>query len=366
MPQGRGGIKGGCDWVKITMVRGEGKRQRTVAVQNTSRYSFAPFSLMHGFAFTKLGGWRGIAGVKIFVTGATGFLGAHFVRQLGSEDVQMGLLMREGGNRWRLEPLPGNAVVMEGSLEALPEEKIKEFEPDVVVHAAWHGVTNQHRNDAAQIGENLLPTVKLVELAREVGCKTFVGLGSQAEYGPLNRKISESDSTEPSTLYGATKLAACHLTRQLCAQAGMRWAWLRVFSTYGPMEDLSWMVPYLIRSLLKRERPKLTAGEQRWDYLFATDAAEAIWSVVKTPGAAGVFNLGSGRADLLRTVVETLRDAIDPRLPLGIGEVPYRPDQVMHLEADVARLTAATGWTPKVSLEEGMRRTVKWHRAYVK
>ena len=65
----------------------------------------------------------------------------------------------------------------------------------------------------------------------------------------------------------------------------------------------------------------------------------------------------------MRKIVETLRDVIDPSLPLGIGEIPYRPDQVMHLEADIARLTTATGWTSSTSLEAGLRQTVAWHRS---
>jgi nucleoside-diphosphate-sugar epimerase len=56
------------------------------------------------------------------------------------------------------------------------------------------------------------------------------------------------------------------------------------------------------------------------------------------------------------------RDMIDPSLPLGFGEVPYRPDQVMHLEANIARLQAATGWAPRVSLAEGLAKTVEWRR----
>jgi UDP-glucose 4-epimerase len=303
--------------------------------------------------------------VKILVTGATGFLGAHIVRRLAREDVQIGLLIRPSSNLWRIEPLPKNATVIAGSLGDLPKQEILEFAPEVIIHAAWHGVTSQYRNDPAQIAENLDPTVNLVELAREAGSKHFIGLGSQAEYGPLNKKISETDPAEPSTLYGATKLAACHLTRQLCAQFQMRWSWLRVFSTYGPLEDISWMIPYLIRALLRSEKPALTKCEQQWDYLFGADAADAVWSVVKS-GTTGVFNLGSGRAESLRKIVETLRDAIDPKLPLGIGEVPYRPDQVMHLEADVSRLMKATGWAPKTSIEDGLKETVAWHRMQIK
>jgi nucleoside-diphosphate-sugar epimerase len=294
--------------------------------------------------------------VKILITGATGFLGAHLVRRLAREDVQMALLIRPGSNLWRIDPLPKNAGIIPGSLSELPTKAIEQFVPDTIVHAAWHGVSNQHRNDATQT-ENLTPTLKLAE----IGCKHFIGLGSQAEYGPLNKKISETDSTKPTTLYGETKLAACLETEKLCSQNGVRWSWLRVFSTYGPLEDLSWMIPYLIRELLAGKKPSLTACEQRWDYLFGADAADAIWSVAKSK-ATGLFNLGSGGAESLRKIVETLRDAIDPKLPLGIGEVPYRPDQVMHLEADVSKLTKATGWTPATRLEEGLKQTVAWHR----
>jgi nucleoside-diphosphate-sugar epimerase len=78
--------------------------------------------------------------------------------------------------------------------------------------------------------------------------------------------------------------------------------------------------------------------------------------------AHGVFNLGSGVAHKLADIVTTLRDLIDPSLPLGFGEVPYRQDQVMYLEADITRLTAATGWTPRVPLEVGLREVVDWLR----
>ncbi len=80
------------------------------------------------------------------------------------------------------------------------------------------------------------------------------------------------------------------------------------------------------------------------------------------PGMAGVYNLGSGRAVPVREIVETIRDLIDPRLPLGFGERPFAPNQVMHLEADVARLRAATGWAPAVPLRAGLERTVRWFR----
>ena len=116
--------------------------------------------------------------------------------------------------------------------------------------------------------------------------------------------------------------------------------------------------------MLHDQRPSLTLGEQLWDYLYVRDAAEAVYRLGTTPTAEGVFNLGSGQVHTIRHIVERIRDMIDPGLPLGFGEVPYRPDQVMHLQADIAKLTAATGWTPRTSLEDGLAATVQWHRLH--
>jgi nucleoside-diphosphate-sugar epimerase len=72
--------------------------------------------------------------------------------------------------------------------------------------------------------------------------------------------------------------------------------------------------------------------------------------------------MGSGQARTIRAVFEKVRDLIDPNLPLGFGEIAFRPDQVMHLEADISRLAAAAQWQPATSLEDGLRQTVEWHR----
>jgi nucleoside-diphosphate-sugar epimerase len=106
----------------------------------------------------------------------------------------------------------------------------------------------------------------------------------------------------------------------------------------------------------------LTEGAQTWDYLYVDDAVEAIYRVCVTPGAVGVFNLASGSPHSVREIAETIRDMIDLRLPLGFGELPYAPDQIMRLEADISKLVSCTGWKPKTDLRTGLRRTVEWYR----
>jgi nucleoside-diphosphate-sugar epimerase len=125
------------------------------------------------------------------------------------------------------------------------------------------------------------------------------------------------------------------------------------------------MIPSLIRQLLKGEEPSLTAGEQLWDYLHVEDAARAFIAVAEFQ-AEGVFNLGSGEAHSLRDTIEQICELINPNAKLGFGKMPYRPDQVMRLQADIRLLNDTTTWKPSITIEDGLRDTVEWFsRRYV-
>jgi len=304
--------------------------------------------------------------MKLLLTGASGFVGSHVLRQLVAQPgAEVAALVRHPEDAWRIrDELPLASVLRTGLEDGEELEKaIAAFRPTHVVHLAWSGVLGKNRNDASQ-HDNVVHSSRLLELALRSGARHFIGLGSQAEYGPCQARIDESTPTKPTTLYGEAKLATCLMASRRCEVAGARFAWLRLFSSYGPQDNPEWMIPYLTLKLLRRERPAVTAAEQLWDYIYVEDAAAAVVAVARSPSANGVFNLGSGTAPRLRDIIEGVRDAIDPALPIGFGEVPYRPDQVMHLEADIARLTRATGWRPKIELAEGIRRTVDWYRKH--
>jgi nucleoside-diphosphate-sugar epimerase len=138
----------------------------------------------------------------------------------------------------------------------------------------------------------------------------------------------------------------------------MRFAWLRLFSSYGPGDNPTWLIPSLIQKLRNGGKPALTRCEQLWDFLYVEDAADAVIQVALNEHAKGAFNLASGSARPLREIVETIRNSVAPNASLGFGEIAYRPDQVMRLEADIGRLSQATGWRPHTSLSEGIRLTM--------
>ena len=300
--------------------------------------------------------------MRALVTGATGFIGSYLTELLVRQGEPVAVLCRPGSNTWRIREVLPQVTQISGDLLDLPAvaSQIRDFAPDTVFHLAWYGVGNSYRNDEDQVDKNLYSSLALARLARDLGCATWLGIGSQAEYGPQNRAIDETAPANPTTLYGTAKLCVYLLLRQLLAGSRTRLVWMRLFSSYGPKDNPEWMIPYLIQSLLRGEKPALTAGEQKWDYLYVSDVARALYLAGVTTAAAGVFNVGSGRAETLRSIIERIRDYIDPELPLGFGQVPYRPDQVMHLQADTSRLQEQTGWQPQVGLADGLRQTIAW------
>jgi len=302
---------------------------------------------------------------RCLVTGATGFLGSHLVKRLLLEDCEVAVTVRTGSSQLRIEPFLPQLMLIESDLAAIARaaDQIHGFQPEIVLHLAWTGGNSaRYNDDIAQIQSNLPGSLDLLQIAADAGSKRWIGFGSVVEYGPCHGAISETVTPKPTTLYGISKYALCLITEKICALNGLEFAWVRPFWTYGPDDDHLRMIPGLITRLLAGERPALTLGQQRWDYLYIDDAVEAIVRLALNTQAQGIFNLGSGQAQTIRAIAEQVRDVIDPALALGLGDLAYRPDQVMHLEADVTKLTAATGWQPQVSLAEGLRRTVDWHR----
>ena len=291
---------------------------------------------------------------KIFITGASGFVGARVARLLIEDGRDVALLLRESSNTWRVDDLLGKCTVIRGSFFDcnLFRQEITSFAPQAVIHIAWDGVKGADRDGSTQM-RNLTASIDLFNLAQEVGCRNFIGLGSQAEYGLMGGRISEGAPTNPVSIYGATKLATGVVLDRASIVLGMRFAWLRLFSSYGSGDDGAWLLPYVINTLLKEQVPIVTKGEQIWDYIHVDDVAGAIIATLDSQ-ARGIFNLGSGTAYPLRSIIEQVRDRINPLLPIEFGGLPYSKDQVMHLESDISSLTRATGWRPKISLTNGI------------
>ena len=246
----------------------------------------------------------------------------------------------------RLHVVPCDAAELAALPELIPEKA------DAFFHFAWAHTIGPGRNDMPAQIANIRYTIAACRAAAQLGCQVFIGAGSQAEYGRVEGVLTAQTPCFPENGYGMAKLCAGQMSRVECQRLGMAHIWTRILSVYGPHDGPATMISGTIRKLLHGEKPALTAGIQQWDYLYAADAAAAFYALAVSGQDGRVYPLGSGTARPLKDYIETLRDAIDPALPLGLGEVPYGPLQVMHLQADASALQEDTGWRPATPFEE--------------
>lgn len=296
------------------------------------------------------------------VTGPTGAIGIALCEKLLRENVTVYAVCRPGSSRIKDLPKATALHVVEcdaKELATLPQ-KMEGVSVDAFFHFAWAHTIGQGRNDMPAQIENIQSTIDAVRAAKALGCQVFLGAGSQAEYGRVEGLLKSDTPAFPENGYGMAKLCAGQMSRVEAKALDIDHVWVRILSVYGPHDGPMTMISGTIRKLLAGERPALTAGIQRWDYLYAGDAADAFYLAACHGRNGAVYPLGSGQAMPLKDYIIQMRDAIDPALPLGLGEVPYGPLQVMHLQADISALQADTGFVPKTPFAEGIRRTMDW------
>lgn len=299
----------------------------------------------------------------VVITGPTGAIGTALTENLIEKGIHVYAVVRK--NSRRIDRIPESPLVTPVllGLDELSELKIQiPVNCDVFYHFAWAGTIGDGRNDVFLQNQNVRYTLDAVRAAAELGCRRFVGAGSQAEYGRTEGLLSPDIPAFPENGYGMAKLCAGQMSRLLCEQLGMEHVWGRILSVYGPRDGTKTMIMSAIDSFLRNECPKFTKGEQLWDYLYSKDAAQAMYLLGEKGRNKGVYCLGSGHARPLAEYITILRDSIDPGLKMELGAIPYSPGQVMHLCADVKTLKEDTGFEPEYSFEQGIRETIAWYQ----
>ena len=300
---------------------------------------------------------------KVIVTGATGMIGASMIEQMVADDIEVTAVIRPNSKKRKNLIEHKNISVIECDISDLLtlKERLKN-EYDTFYHFAWDGTYGDSRNDVMLQEKNVHNTLEAVEAAHALGCKVFIGAGSQAEFGFVEGELSDKIPKNPVTGYGSAKYTAGKLSAIMCERLGIRQSWGRIVSTYGPGDNSYTMVMSSVIGMLKGERMSFTKGDQIWDYIYGGDCARAFYLIGKYGKHGKAYTIGSGKSRLLREYITAIRDVVNPSLEIGIGEMSYYPNQVMKLVADISELMEDTGFEPQVTFEEGVRRTMEWYQ----
>lgn len=297
----------------------------------------------------------------ILLTGGTGAIGRTIAQQLVSSGQQVVLITRNKDNIKRVDN--SSVIAEEGNIldASFLEEIFKKHKIETVIHCAWDGVTGASRNSHDQV-DNFIALKKLLELAGSNQVKTFIGFGSQAEYGTYNSCITEEFLPKPDTYYGVYKLSSGLLGQVIARQYGFRFAWLRLFAAYGPNDNDQFVIPYTINCMLEKKAPNLSSCEQSWDYLFLPDISLVIREIMNTPQYFNdIYNLSFGKAIRLKEIIFMIRNIINSDIAPNFGAIA-RNSNLFFLEGANEKLKEAFKIPELTDIYKGLSLTVDWYK----
>jgi UDP-glucuronate 4-epimerase len=323
--------------------------------------------------------------LKVIVTGAAGFIGAHVAKALlerGDAVVGVDNLNAYYDPKLKHDRLawltPSNSfhfvradvadrVAILGLAEAHPDA-------DAIIHlAAQAGVRHSLTDPYTYVDSNVMGQVVMFELAKRMkSCRNLVYASSSSVYGRNKSQPFGTDQTvrQPASIYAATKLACEHLAEAYSWSFGIPSVGLRFFTVYGPWGRPD-MAAYLFASAIVKGEPikVFNHGRMKRDFTFIEDIVAGVVAALDRPPVAAtgesrhkIYNLGGNRTETLMDYIghierELGRTAAKIMMPLQVGDVP-------ETSADITESARDLGFDPKTPISEGLPRFIAWFKAY--
>jgi nucleoside-diphosphate-sugar epimerase len=294
---------------------------------------------------------------RVLLTGSTGVIGRQAVQVLA----EAGFDVHATHHR---EPVPPQTSARWHRVDLLDRDSTVELceqvEATHLVHLAWH--TSQSRN--AKAIEHLDWVAASLLLLREFiaqGGRRAVVAGTVAEYNWEVGTCSETAGMlRPRSRYAISK-HLLHTAASALWRGELSLAWARIFFVYGPDSDTNRLVSSVSRSLLCGEPALCSSGTQRRDYLYSRDVASAITALLGSE-VQGAVNIGSGEDRPVRDLIDAVAAEVGRPDLVRLGALAGSRAEPRRITADTGRLRHEVGWSPQVSLEEGVAETVAWWR----
>jgi UDP-glucose 4-epimerase len=307
--------------------------------------------------------------VTVLVTGGAGFIGSELTGQLAESGRRVRVLDNlVNGRRENLEGIPGVELVV-GDVRDAARLREALAGVEVVFHLACLGVRHSLHSPRENHEVNAGGTLGLLLAARRAGVARFVHVSSSEVYGTARTvPMTEEHPTFPTTVYGASKLAGECYARAWHETHGFPAVVVRPFNAYGPRGhhegDSGEVIPrFLLRALAGRPLVVFGDGLQTRDFSHVSDTARGILRAGFAPDVLGeTVNLGSGAETSILDLAREVAAVVGGSLP-KVAHEPARPGDVRRLLAGVEKAHHLLGYTPHVSLREGLAALRDWYRA---
>ena len=305
---------------------------------------------------------------RALVTGGAGFIGSHLVRKLIANGTEVHILVDVNHDISRLD-----YVIRKIKLHKVTNWKELELRgilhainPEAIFHlrAAINNDPSAKENSIYKI--NFEDTKQLVEAtSRLPSLASFIYTGTIAEYGGAPAPFREDGQALPISDYGRSKLATTKWLQESYRSKNFPVTILRLSVVYGPWQKLHLLIPRVIMSCLKKQDFYINSfGAQTRDPLFAEDAVDGFLLAASSKNAYGkILNFGLGKEHAILDIANMINNLLDQPIKILTKGEPNCVGESDHYWHDIEKAKNILGWIPKISLEEGLKRTVAWYEA---
>src|ERR1700722_461264 len=314
----------------------------------------------------KIGDWVKALRGPILVLGAAGFVGANLLRMLlkHRDDVYGVVRLLPA---WRLEGLDSQHILEVDLTDlAATRNMIAKLSPATLFDCIAYGAYSFETDYNLIYRTNFTSLVQLVELLAQTSFTALVHAGSSSEYGLKSAGPSEDESLQPNSHYAVSKAAASDYITFAGKVRRLPVAILRLYSVYGPYEDVSRLIPNLVAKGMKGEFPPFVDPKTSRDFVYVDDVCAAfIMTAAKlsTRLCGESFNIGAGRKTTIAELAEVARQTFDIKGEPTFGDMAGRAWDLPDWYAAPGKAENLIGWTSQTSLAEGLNRTAAWLRS---
>jgi NAD dependent epimerase/dehydratase len=306
---------------------------------------------------------------RVLVSGAGGFIGSHLAERLAELGAETRCYVRytsHGSCGWLANsPHRSQFEIHYGDIRDCESVIRASKGMDVIFHlAALIGIPYSYNSPRSYVQTNIEGTLNVLEAARLHGIERLICTSTSEVYGSAQYvPIDESHPLQGQSPYSATKIGADKIAESYYLSFGLPVTIARPFNTYGARQSARAVIPAIITQALSQSSIKLGNLNATRDFNFVSDTVEGFLAVAETPATIGkTLNFGSGTETPIGELAETILDLIGKRCPIHVEEARLRPEssEVERLCADSRLLSDITGWKSRISLREGLARTIDW------
>ncbi len=297
---------------------------------------------------------------KVVVSGANGFIGSAFVRELVAHQIEVAALDMEG----HCDQIIDNSLVTfyPFSLDHAKEleGRIKERDFDTFYHFAWAGSAGKDRADVSLQLRNAQWTADCLILAKSLGCSRFVNAGSIMELETMRAVFCGGNKPGSGYIYGAGKLAAHTICKPVAVSEGIDLIWAMITNAYGAGERSPRLVNSTIRKCIQGESLQFTAATQNYDFVYIDDVVKAFRLIGEHGKAFHEYLIGSSQARPLKQFLLEMKEAVAPDRSFHFGEVPFTGISLPLKDFDCTKTEEDTGFRAEIGFGEGCKKTRDW------